>query len=362
MRRHRRIDGEGGESRIVNCPGKRRTAAGHIRLAAVFLVLALCSSTGCGAKPGYHTEAEVVFDTVVTIKAWGTRDLKGAITEALGEVRSVQSVADAHSPDSEVSRLNASAGMEEIRISDDLHSILAAAQEVNRESGGAFDITVYPLSVLWSMREEKWVPADEEVKLAMTHVDSDGLRIWLQGFVPMARLSSEGMGVDLGAIAKGYAAKRAADALRRNGVDSALVDAGGDLYAIGKGPAGAPWKIAIKHPRRPDEYLGVVKMGEGAISTSGDYERFFEKEGVRYHHIIDPRTGYPAMESQSATVIGPCPMLADALSTAVFVLGPEEGLQLLSKYPGYHGLIVVSDGSIALSPGMERIFEPNVKR
>jgi thiamine biosynthesis lipoprotein len=158
--------------------------------------------------------------------------------------------------------------------------------------------------------------------------------------------------VDLGAIAKGYAIDRAAEVLRRAGIESAAINAGGDIRLIGDHGA-RPWRIAIQHPRDSARPLATLELADAAVVTSGDYERFFEQDGVRYHHIFDPRTGYPAGRCQSVTVVAPSAALADALSTAVFVLGPEEGFALLQRFPEAEGLIVAADGTPQASPGLE---------
>ena len=148
------------------------------------------------------------------------------------------------------------------------------------------------------------------------------------------------MAIDLGGIAKGYAVDRALRVLKAAGVSSSLVDAGGDIGLLGSKPNGAPWRIGVQHPRDMREMIAVIEIDSGSVATSGDYERFFEHEGRHYHHILDPRSGYPARGLVSVTIIAPTCGLADALSTAVFVLGPEAGMQLLRRLPQAEGLLI----------------------
>lgn len=341
--------------------------------------LVLCN-LGCAPSVRSYSETEILMDTVVTVTAWGpSRAGKGprvedAVDAAFAEMRRVAGLADVYRPGSEVDRLNASAGAEAVQVSSDLFAMLSMAREVSEKSQGAFDVTVFPLVNLWGIgKKGEFVPAEAQIREALARVGYRGLELWSEvgpSGQPrhFARLAQTGMGVDLGGIAKGYAVSRAAEVLKRAGVRSALIDAGGNVYVTGPRPEGLwgrgeekAWRIAIRHPRRTGSYLGVVTVSEGSVVTSGDYERFFVRDGVRYHHVLDPRTGYPSRTARSATVVGESPAIADALSTAALVLGPEKGLQLLSKFRGYEGVIVGADGSVAMTPGMERCFEPNVE-
>jgi thiamine biosynthesis lipoprotein len=155
--------------------------------------------------------------------------------------------------------------------------------------------------------------------------------------------------LDLGGIAKGYAVDRAVAILKQHGVANAAVNAGGDMYLLGQRPE-RPWRIGIQHPREEKGVLETVQISNRAVVTSGDYERFFEKDGVRYHHIFDPQTGIPARECQSVTIITDSVALGDALATAVFVLGPKAGLTLLEQFPQAEGLVIAADGSRHVSP------------
>jgi thiamine biosynthesis lipoprotein len=174
-------------------------------------------------------------------------------------------------------------------------------------------------------------------------------------------LGVKGMKLDIGGIAKGYAVDLAAQKLQESGIQSAIVEAGGDLIAFGSAGKGKPWKIGIRHPRRPDALFGVIEIGEGAVATSGDYQQYFEIDGKRYHHIIDPENGYPASKCISATILAENCLEADAVVTAIFVMGPEKGMKWLSEHPDYLGMIIYFDRNgkltYVISPELEGSFK-----
>jgi thiamine biosynthesis lipoprotein len=165
------------------------------------------------------------------------------------------------------------------------------------------------------------------------------------------KFAKRGMGIDLGGIAKGYAVDAAIRVLKEKNVESAMVNAGGDIYVLGR-KHGKPWRIGIRHPRRGGEILGIVEVEDKAIVTSGDYERYFFSEGKRYHHILNPKTGYPANECQSVTIVAKKATIADGLATGVFVLGPREGMDLVESLEEVEGVIVNKEGEMSVSSGL----------
>jgi thiamine biosynthesis lipoprotein len=244
---------------------------------------------------------------------------------------------DHRQEDSPIGRLNRDA---EARPPREVLQVIKTARAVAEASGGAFDPTVLALTELWSFDTGGRLPAAGQIEEARRRVDYTRLVIEADGRVSLP----EGFGLDLGGIAKGAVVDLLADHLSGLGYGDFLIDAGGDILVSGLKQGRKPWRIAIRHPRDSQAMLGVLELGQGggriAVVTSGDYERFFEKNGERYHHILDPRTGYPARQLVSVTVIAPACTLADALSTAAFVLGPEKGLELLRQFPGVEGLLV----------------------
>ncbi|UCF96640.1 MAG: FAD:protein FMN transferase [Spirochaetaceae bacterium] len=238
---------------------------------------------------------------------------------------------------SPISRLNRDRGG---NPPEEVLRVLAIAQSVAGASGGAFDPTILPLTRLWSFDTGGVLPAEQQIEHTRRQVDYSKAVLAGDGTVTLA----EEAVIDLGGIAKGAVVDLIADHLDGLGYEDFLIDAGGDILVSGLKQGRNPWRIAIRHPRDSQAVLGVLDVGEKgsriAVVTSGDYERYFESDGRRYHHILDPRSGYPAGELVSVTIIAPECTLADALSTAVFVLGPGEGMDLLAKYPGSEGLLI----------------------
>ena len=232
-------------------------------------------------------------------------------------------------------------------IPEEVLGVLQTAQSVASASGGAFDPTILALTRLWSFDTGGRLPAAAQIEQARSRVDFSQVEIGPEGGVTLPR----GIGFDLGGIAKGAVVDLTADYLLEQGYADFLIDAGGDILVSGMKQGRTPWRIAVRHPRNAQAVLGVLELGSKgrriAVVTSGDYERYFEQEGVRYHHILDPRSGFPARALVSATIVASTCALADALSTAVFVLGPEEGLQLLEQFSDAEGLLIADrDGEL----------------
>lgn len=310
-----------------------------------FLALQRCA----GDRPQQLSRSQILMGTVVEISAFGADQgrLEAAVTEAFAEMARIESLMRPAGEGSDVARLTAAEQGTE--VAPETAEVIALGLRVAAESGGAFDMGLGRLKELWGIETEApRVPAPTEIRQALSGTGRDDLH--LDG--RRVEKAQPALAVDLGAIAKGYAVDRAVELLRRAGVESAAVNAGGNIRLIGDHD-GRPWRIAIQHPREAAGQLALLELADTSVSTSGDYERFFEQDGVRYHHIFDPRTGYPAGRCRSVTVVTQSAALADALSTAAFVLGPEEGLALLRRFPATEGLIVAADGTPHASPGLE---------
>ncbi len=221
-----------------------------------------------------------------------------------------------------------------------LIKLLRLAMEIAEGSGGAFDPTILPLISLWNFDAGGELPHEEEILAARNMVDYRLVKIDAEGAVELP----PGCGFDLGGIAKGAVVDQIADYLKEEGYEDFLIDAGGDILLSGLKWGKEPWSIGIRHPRSRDRLIGLLHLGGAgesrAVVTSGDYERYFEYGGKRYHHILDPRNGYPAESSISVTVIAATCARADGLATAAFVLGPDQGLELLEGLPGVEGMII----------------------
>ncbi len=219
---------------------------------------------------------------------------------------------------------------------EEVAALAEKSGKINAITGGAFDITVYPLLELWGFNNSPVeVPPDrKEIKKALRRVGADKIKITGNRIVK----KKDDVKITFGSIAKGYAVDEAARVLKQKGVSGALIDAGGDIYVFGEKPGGK-WRVGVRHPRGGGISY-VIKASDAAVATSGDYENYFLKGGKRYHHIFDPGTGYPSSGTASVTVIAPDAMTADAYSTAFFVMGPEEAIALAEKMEGVECLIV----------------------
>ena len=306
-----------------------------------------------GADDAPLVRTRLLMGTVVEIRVHD-RDaarFDKAVTEAFAAMAAIEQRMSPHLPDSEISLISAAA--EPIPVSPDTQAVLQIALVVMAASGGAFDPGLGRLIKLWGFAEgEPSVPSATAIHDALKGTGPGDVRL-VDGQLVKADAA---LALDLGGIAKGYAIDRAIAILAAAGVRHAAVNAGGDLRLLGD-RGGAPWRIGIQHPRRTDDVLARLNLADRAVVTSGDYERSFEQNGVRYHHILDPATGTPARTCQAVTVVAADAARADALATAVFVLGPEKGMALLANTPGVEGLIVAADGTVTVSDALRERIE-----
>ena len=285
---------------------------------------------GCGTpgRPGLELvrRSEPLLGTFVTITVYAPTRAQGilASSAAFDAFRRVDALMSVHRPDSELSRLNARAALEPVAASPDLFRVIAKAQEIAELTGGSFDITIRPLADLWGfIWREYRLPDDEELKAVLPRVNYR--LVELNPEKRMVRFCEPGVSLDLGGIAKGYAVDCAIEELRSLGIARAMVKAGGDLRVIGAPPGRTNWIVQLEDPRKEGRRV-KVPLRDAALSTSGNYENFFELNGVRYSHILNPRTGRPAQGIAACTVIAPTCMESDAMATAWFVFGVEKSL------------------------------------
>jgi len=293
------------------------------------------------------SRTRLLLGTVVEITIYDERPQRFAdsVDAAFQEMARIESLTSFHQPQSDVTRLSSTTGT--FAAAPEVLEILKQGLKISRASDGAFDMTLGRLKALWGFGSpHPRRPAPEDIREALQGSGSEALSIE-QGRV----LKHTNARIDLGGIAKGYIIDRAAALLQRAGVRCAAINVGGDLRLIGR--RAVPWRIAIRHPRHSDALLATLVLAEPlAVVTSGDYERFFEQGGVRYHHLFDPVTGMPANRCRSVTVVSPEAALADALATAVFVMGPDAGLALLERYSRTGGLVVDAAGVVHVSRGL----------
>lgn len=319
------------------------------------LVIQVLRSPNRGV-PGLQkvSRTEFLMTTVVNSVVYTETAKTGteALAAAYDEASRLERILDRHRPESDVSKINAAAGSEPVAVSAAAYEVISLALEVAAMTNGALDITVAPLMELWGFGTgEPRVPSAEELQRVLPLVDYGRVRLDQEQMTVF--LEQNGIRLDLGGIAKGFIVDRAADKLAEKGVRSAYFDAGGDIRVIGEKPDGSPWRIGIRHPRNRDAILARVELRDQAIVTSGDYERFILDNGIRYHHILDPATGMPARSLASVTVIAPDAFTADALSTAVFVLGRERGRALIESLPGVDAIFVTYELEIHVTSGLE---------
>ena len=292
-----------------------------------------------------------IMGTRIYVEIWADDQAKGeaAIDAVMDEMRHIDDTMSTYKPSSEVSRVNALAARQPVPISLELFKLLGTALEYSRITEGAFDITYASVGYMYDFREHK-KPTESQIEAALPAVSFR--HVLLDARTHSVRFSRPGVRIDLGGIAKGYSVDRGIEILQARGYTHALVNAGGDSRVIGD-RFGRPWVVGIRHPDHPDQVITRIPLVDSAFSTSGDYERYFDEGGVRYHHIIDPHTGHSASKVRSATVIAPTATRTDGLSKTAFVLGPDEAMRIYNRLDDVDAVLVAPDGRILYSKGLQ---------
>jgi len=323
----------------------------QLRAILILVILSFLLPSCQKRSPSVVKRHRILMGTLVEITIVGRDEDKAAaaISEAFAEMERIEHLMSRWISESEVSKINRWAGVKPVKVSAEVLEVIQRAQEISRASGGYFDISVGGLLDLWGFEtSEGRVPAKGEVEQALQSVGYGAIVV--DGEASTVELR-RGMCIDLGGIAKGYAVDRACEVLRSRGYENVIVNAGGDMRVRGRKPNG-PWVIGIQDPRDRSRILASFDVGDISVATSGDYERYFDEGGQRYHHIINPRTGKSAGEVRSVTIIGAEATLTDALSTSVFVLGPERGMALVERLGTVDAVIVRPDGKVLYSSGL----------
>jgi thiamine biosynthesis lipoprotein len=292
-----------------------------------------------------------IMGTRIVVELWAENAQAGnaAIDAVVAEMERIDREMSTYKPDSEVSRVNAQAAKAPVKIGAELYELLTTAIEYSQLTEGAFDITYASVGFMYDFRAHQ-KPTDAQIKSALPAVNYR--HIALDEKNRTVRFTHPDVRIDLGGIGKGHAVDRAIAVLRARGVDHALVTAGGDSRIIGD-RFGKPWIIGIRHPDDKAKVIAKIPLEDTAISTSGDYERYFDENGRRYHHILDPRTGRSASQVRSATILASTATRTDGLSKTAFVLGPEEAMKIYNKLPDVDAILVTPEGKVLYSKGIE---------
>ena len=323
------------------------------------LCLSACSKTSSSelspAKPDVVPEVvnrshKVLGSQItLTLVKGQTQQLEPLLAQVFGEFDRLENLLSVWRPGSDVVKINEASGQTAVRVSEETISILERAKLVSAQSKGKFDVSFGALSGLWKFDhdQDNQIPDPKILSARLELIDYESIIIDAQART--VKLAKPGMRIHLGGIGKGYAVDRAVSILRNNKVENFMMQAGGDLYVAGtRGPRA--WRVGVRNPRGvPSDYFAATEVTDATFSTSGDYERYFIKDGIRYHHIIDPDTGQPARSCRSVTVMAKDAITADTLSTAIFLLGVKEGLKLVEDTPGTGVLIVDADNKVHVS-------------
>jgi FAD:protein FMN transferase len=293
--------------------------------------------------------------TEVELTAWTAEDARAeaAFTAVFGEFDRLDAMMSVWKDGSDVLRLNAAAGDHAVPVSPETREVLRVARQVSDQTGGRFDVTFGALSGLWkfdTQDKDDSVPDRREVLKRLPLVNYRDIEV--DDRAGTALLKRKGMRVNLGGIGKGYAVDRSVAILRESGLRDFMIQAGGDMYVGGR-RGDRPWRLGIRDPRGPaDKSFAMLDLTDGTFSTSGDYERFFIKDGRRYHHILDLSVGEPAQGCRSVTLVTERAVIADALAKGVFILGPDAGMALIERTPGVQGVIVSAKNEVLISSGL----------
>jgi len=295
--------------------------------------------------------------TVMTHRAFGFY-AEDSLAAVCREVARIEGLLSRFLPDSEISRVNGSAGIKSEKVSLETYDVLSKAVEFSRCFPGCFDVTIAPLATLWHTAKESLAQPDaSSIQQVLPLVNYRDLI--LDPWEMTAGLGDAGQSVDLGGIGKGFAGDRIREVFKRFGISSAYSNLGGNVVTVGAKPDGSPWQIGIQHPRQENRLIGSVSVVDKTVVTSGDYQRCFtDSQGIRHHHILDPTTGYPSESGLiSVSIVAEKSVAADTLSTILFVAGMEKGLEFLRSFPQTEAILVDSDLQVYVTPGLRTRFQ-----
>lgn len=339
----------------------------HTKTSYKIIALLLCVSlllplSACGEEKPV-TQQIFAMDTLMELKAYG-KNAEAGLADAVAVINGLNSMLDPELESSKVYAINHAQG-DTVVVNAQVAKMIQTAQTVSQQTDGALDLTVYPLMQAWGFLDGTYrVPDDETIEALLTKVDMSKVGLTAMGDDGSYLASvPAGAALSFGAVAKGCASNYAINAMRAAGVTSGVISLGGNVQTLGTKPDGSDWNVAIQDPNDTGDYLGYVSVGETAVITSGSYQRNFTEGGKLYHHIIDPATGAPAESKlQSVTIVCSDGILADCLSTAMFVLGESDALSYWHTYGGFEMILVTTDGRVVLTDGLYGRFTPNGDR
>ncbi len=316
-----------------------------LKITSSFLLALVCSSV----EAEWLKQQQDIMGTRIAVELWHEDPLiaQSCSEKVFVEMHRIDAMMSPYQADSEISFINDNAAIATIDISAEMAAIIERSLYFSRLSDGVFDITYASIGYRYDYRKQQQ-PSDKFIELNLASIDYRHIQLINQRL----HFADTGVRIDLGGIAKGYAVDRAADIIHNCGIREAMISAGGDSRILGK-KRGKPWTIGIQHPRKQNDLALRLPLSETAISTSGDYQRFFIRDGQRIHHIINPSTGRSADSSWSATVTGSDATTTDALSTTIFVLGPEKGLALIETLDDIDAIIIDKHGKVHYSSGFQ---------
>jgi thiamine biosynthesis lipoprotein len=320
---------------------------------SIFLVNA-CSRKPATPAPVLATRAYPSMGSELKLSAWTTDETRAIETfdQVHREFDRLENLLSIWKDGSDVVRINRNAGIAPVKVERETLEVLRMARDAGELTRGKFDITFGALSDIWRFDhdQDNLVPDRGLIETRLQRIDYRAVEI--DSTAGTAFINRPGTRIHLGGIGKGYAIDRAVAMLKARGLADFMIQFGGDLYVAGS-DGGRPWKLAIADPRGNHDPFATVRMTDGTFSTSGDYERFFMKDGRRYHHLIDPDFGEPAMGCRSVTILTNRAVMADVLSTGVFIMGPDEGMKLIEQLPDVEGVIVTADNEVLVSSGLK---------
>ena len=320
------------------------------RFAVLLTCLALVGALPRAAHAEWHKRTDAIMGTRIYVELWDTDAAHGeaSIDAVMAEMRRIDELMSHYKPESELSSINQHAADAPVVVDKELFDLIKLSTHYSEITEGAFDITYASVGYLYNYPDHIR-PTEAQIKAALPAVNWRNMKF--DDAHHSVFFEHKGMRIDLGGIGKGYAVDRGIDILQKRGIQHAVVTAGGDSRIIGD-RMGRAWLVAIRHPDDPNKVVTRIPLSDAAMSTSGDYERYFDEKGVRYHHIIDPKTGHSASKVRSATIIGPTATQTDGMSKTAFVLGPEKALEIINRMPEYDAVFVAPDGKVFYSNGL----------